>query len=282
MPVEIQPRLLLDDMGYGKLPSFWDDKPVVQGLVKSEDEVLQAVIDLCYDWVNGCSISNAIGVNLDDIGYLWNVDRLLRSDDDYRAAILSIILSSADSGTITDVKRLIKNLTNPTYIGTTLYPKTRFLAARIENAGATKAHQDAVNLAVSAGARSQLYWEPDNVCLIPAIRLASAPEDLLGEFASGTDTIGIELGGLVDTLAVKGVSSSTQYGYFSDPIRALLPFTLETPGTDVTLDFILDGGGVSPFEALLPGGLTDEVVLSGASGAAVITIGRTLGLSAPL
>lgn len=280
MPVEIQPRLILEGMDYGRMPPYWDDKPVARGLIKAEEVVLQQTLDLMYEWVNGTSISNAEGKNLDDIGYLWNVDRLLRNDSDYRQAILSVMLSSYDSGTITDVKRLIKNLTSPTYIATTLYPKTRFLAARVENTGVNQAVQQAVNKAVSSGARSQLYWEPSNVCLIPAIRLTGAPDDLLGEFASGTDTIGVELGGITDTLAVK--TTSNQYGYFSDPLRSLLPFTLESAGTDVTLDFISGDGSIFPFDAIIPGGFIDEVVLSGASGSAVIVAGRTLALSAPV
>ncbi len=281
MPVEIQPRLVLDDIDYGRMPPYWDNKPVVQGLIRAEDNVLQQVVDVIYSWINGSTISNAEGKNLDDIGYLWNVDRLLRSDTEYRQAILGVMLGSYDSGTITDVKRLINNLTNPTYIATTLYPQTRFLAARVENAGVTAENQAIVNKAVSSGARSQLYWEPSNVCLIPAIRLSGTPDELLGEFSSGVDTIGIELGGGVnDTLAIR--TTSGQYGYFSDPIRALLPFTLESLGSEVTLDFILDGGTVSPFDAILPGGFTDNVILSGGSGADTVIIGRTLAMSAPV
>lgn len=281
MPVEIQPRLVLDDIDYGRMPPYWDNKPIATGLIQAEDNVLQQVVDVIYSWVNGSTISNAQGKNLDDIGYLWNVDRLLRNDEEYRQAILGTMLSSYDSGTITDIKRLIKNLTAPSYVATTLYPETRFLAARVENAGVTAENQVAVNKAVSSGARSQLYWEPSNVCLIPAIRLAGSPEDLLGEFSSGTDTIAVELGvGITDTLAIK--TTSNQYGYFSDPIRALLPFTLVSQGVETTLDFILDGGNTSQFDAILPGGFTDPVILSGVSGSAVIMAGRTLALSAPV
>ena len=278
MPVEIQPRLILEDMDYGRMPPYWDDKPVAQGLIKAEDTVLQQTVDLIYKWVNGTSISNAEGKNLDDIGYLWNVERLLRNDEVYRQAILGVMLGSYDSGTITDVKRLIKNLTSPTYIRTTLYPQTRYLSVHIEGAGATKETQDIVNKAVSAGARSQLHWEPSNICLMPAIRISTtAVDEILGELDSGTTTLTVELGsGATDTLGIKG--SVEQYGYFAAPERALLPFTLESEGTSIPLDFITATGEVQPFEAILPGGLTAIVEISGGTTSAVVTSGRTLAL----
>lgn len=278
MPTEIQPRLLLDELVYGKLPPYWDDKPVVQGLVKAEDTILQAAVDLCWQWINGTTISTAVGKNLDDIGYLWNIDRQRRDDDTYRQAILGTMLGSYDSGTIPDVKRLIKNLTSPTRIRTTLYPNTRYLSVHIEGASADKSTQDVVNKAVSSGARSQLHWEPSNVCLMPAIRLSvSSTDELLGELDTGTTSLVVELGGgATDTLGIRG--SSETYGYFAAPERSLLPFTLESASAGVTLDFINDSGDALPFDAVLPGGLTDSIEISGGATSAVISSGRTLAL----
>lgn len=276
--VEILPALVLDYVSVGGLPPYWGDKPLVQGLYKAIMETFQKANDLVYDWINGTTISNAGGKNLDDIGFLWNIPRGLMDDATYRQAILSGMLSSSDSGTLTDIKRLLKSLTNASYIGSCLYPNTRLLVMRVEEAYVGTTVQDTINKAVSSGARSHVYWEPDNVSFIPCNRLqAPSTTDLLAELSSGTSTIVAELGeGLTDTLGVQSTSSEILYPTTKD--RSFLPFTLLTAGASEPLEGVI-GGVEIPLQATLPGGFTSTLELSGVGSSSIIISGRTLALS---
>ena len=60
---------------------------MVQGLYKAVNASLQQYFDTIKDWADGTTISNAVGNNLDDIGYRYNLARQGLNDDEYRLAI---------------------------------------------------------------------------------------------------------------------------------------------------------------------------------------------------
>lgn len=275
--VEVLNRLLLSEISEGKLPPYWNDSPGVQGLYKSVENTFQAYINTVHAWVNGTTLSNAIGKNLDDIGYLWNVKRLLRTDDQYRQAILSVILASTDSGTPTDVKRLIRSITSTPLIRTTSYPKTRYTSFRIENAFATKSTRNEIDKAVSSGSRSQVYWEPSNVCFIPCIKKGSAGiNELQAVTGSGNESILAKLGGYEDTIGIPNTLNAVFY--MATPDRSYLPINIIRTGATEILEAITPSGNTAVQSTLL-GGFMEDIELITDEGSLTITSGRTLALS---
>lgn len=278
MPIEILERLIIEDVQLGGLPPFWDDKPILQSLYKTFLIETQQYSDTTYNWINGITISNAAGKNLDDIGYLWDVTRSRRNDVAYRQAILSTMLSASDSGTATDIKRLLKSLTSSPYIGYTLYPNTRYISMRTENSIVSNSVQESLNGATSSGGRTHIYWEPDNESFIPGIRLTTPTYVELGaETGSGLDTISALLGGYTDTLGI--TSSGGEVVYVTTINRAYLPININIVGTTEVLEAVTSSGEVS-MQALEPGGFLSEIeLITGGAGTTVVVSGRTLALT---
>ncbi len=213
MTVELLERIVLANIEEGRLPPYWDDKEVVQGLYKSVTSVFQTFVDLVKGEVEGTTISNAVGKNLDDIGYMFNEDRDGRNDADYRAAILNKMAAFSDSGTTTDVLRYVDSTLNTTYSDITPYPDTRFGTLCVE--GAVVTTQDALNInqKVSSGARVQVLWDAGDLSFVPACLVSAATVDNLQAITdTGNQDIQVQLeAGLLDTLGYTNEESIVIY-----------------------------------------------------------------------
>ena len=80
------------------LPSYWNESPNAKGLLKAFLQAFDNPHNLMFEILNGTSLQDAVGVQLDVIGKLWGVKRSGSNDTDYRAAILNAIsLMTVDS-----------------------------------------------------------------------------------------------------------------------------------------------------------------------------------------
>lgn len=80
------------------------------------DRAVAEELDISLNFLDGTKaqiqISTATGSNLDDIGNLFNLNRIANeSDSTYRARILSYISQASSSGTEDDIKNVITNFT---------------------------------------------------------------------------------------------------------------------------------------------------------------------------
>ncbi|MCP4393547.1 MAG: DUF2612 domain-containing protein [Alphaproteobacteria bacterium] len=85
--------------GLALLPSQWDNKPILRGVLESWLTPLNTTEQCAIDVRDGFNICTAIGAQLDIIGEYFDESRLGRSDTEYRAAILSRISAANGSGT---------------------------------------------------------------------------------------------------------------------------------------------------------------------------------------
>lgn len=256
MTVEVLEKFDIDSVQDGNLPSYWDDKPVALGLHKSYLQLVKNFIELTYSWINGISISNAEGKNLDDIGYEYNVLRSGMTDDDYRLAILVKMSSYSDSGTTTDVIRFVKGAFKANFVDIIQYPATRFAIMRVEGTAIDTRQATTINQKVSSGSRVEVIWEFDNNTFVPSCLITQGlPENLLATLPSGTDNIGVVLeNSLVDTLGYN--TTDNEIVYFSDPWRSVLlqplqdiGLIVESPGGSVITN--TTNSGQQPMAALL-------------------------------
>ena len=102
--------------GMELLPSFWDDKPKARGLLQSLLQAFQNPLDLIFEVLNGTSLTDAEGVQLDVIGKLWNVSRLGDSDSVYRDRIFLRITRQISDSTPEKILEIIKLASNATEI----------------------------------------------------------------------------------------------------------------------------------------------------------------------
>lgn len=256
MTVEIIDQFIVNEITQGKLPPYWDDKAVVQGLYKAVNASLQRYFDTVKDWVDGITISNAIGNNLDDIGYKYNIVRQGLNDDEYRLAILLKMSAYSDSGTTTDVIRFIRSSFLAAFADITQYPDTRFGTCRVEGALITTDRAANINAKVTSGSRLEVTWDYVANGFVPSCLVPSAPlQDLLATLPSGTDTIGATLdGGMFDTL-----------GYVVEDTKTIYPAGLErsvllSGGVDF-LDVVTDHEG-NTIELVTDAGVFPVEVLS--------------------
>lgn len=248
MTVEILERFIVNEITQGTLPPYWDDKEVVQGLIKSINAVFQKYIDTVYDMTNGITISNAMGKNLDDIGYKYNIARQGMTDDEYRLAILLKMAAYSDSGTTTDVIRFVRSSFLASFADITQYPETRFGFMRVEGAVITEDRASNINSKVTSGGRLDITWDYEGQSFVPCCLVPSAPvQDLLAVIPAGTtDTIGITLdAGMFDTL-----------GYLTEDLKTIYPAGLER--SDLSLNgqgmtTVLDSDG-NPIELITDDG----------------------------
>lgn len=254
MTVEILERFIVNEITQGKLPPYWDDKEVVQGLLKSINAVFQKYFDTVYDMTNGITISNATGKNLDDIGYKYNLARQGLNDDEYRLAILLKMSAYSDSGTTTDVIRFVRSSFLAAFADITQYPDTRFGWMRVEGAIITVDQAANINSKVTSGGRLDVSWDYQASGFVPCCLVPSAPiQDLLATLPSGTDTIGATLdGGMFDTL-----------GYITEDLKTIYPAGLERSDLSLNgqgMNIILDSDG-NPIELITDGGVAPLEVL---------------------
>ncbi len=119
--------------GLSKLPAQWDDATNIRGILESWLTPLNTTDEQLIDVRDGFNICSAIGAQLDIIGVFFSIERLGRSDDDYRVAILTTITNSKGSGTPDDILNLADTLTE-----TNLsriwehYPLSAFIGVQVE------------------------------------------------------------------------------------------------------------------------------------------------------
>lgn len=266
MTVEIIDQFIVNEITQGKLPPYWDDKAVVQGLYRAVNASLQRYFDTVKDWADGITISNAVGNNLDDIGYKYNIARQGLNDDEYRLAILLKMSAYSDSGTTTDVIRFIRSSFLAAFADITQYPATRFGTCRVEGALITTDRAANINSKVTSGSRLDITWDYSGNSFVPSCLIASAPpQDLLATTSSGTDTIGVtQDAGILDTL-----------GYVVEDTRIIYPAgidrsTLSVGRQGMTIVYDSDGnpielvtdGGIVPLEVLLDSSLGGKYLSS--------------------
>lgn len=253
---EIQERLVLADLAYGNLPSFWEGK-----LPKAFNEVsLQAIqqfIDDCYAWINGSTISNAAGKNLDDIGFEYNVPRQGMNDDNYRSAILLKMASYSDSGTTTDIIRFVRSAYFAANVDITNYPGLAYGTMIVDGAFIDESRASNINQKVPSGSRVDIMWDIQGESFIPACLIDDiTPDELLvhTDPSGVTDTLGVTLdGGATSTLGY--IIEDSRIGYPQGPDRAQLSISkqgmvalLDSDGNPIEL--ITDSGPV-PLEIFL-------------------------------
>ena len=99
------------EAGLSLLPSQWEDKPVIKGVLAAWLKPLNTIETQALGVRDGFNVNTAIGAQLDIIGQYFNEARAGRTDEDYRNAILSIIASSNGSGTPPQLQSLYQTLT---------------------------------------------------------------------------------------------------------------------------------------------------------------------------
>lgn len=104
-------------LGLDRLPSQFIDSNNIQKLLTVYLDKVQDVITEATDVLDGFQLENAIGVQLDSIGYRVGESRAGRSDDDYRIAIKSRITLNNSQGTPDDVITAAKILSGSDSIG---------------------------------------------------------------------------------------------------------------------------------------------------------------------
>lgn len=266
MTVEIIDQFIVNEITQGKLPPYWDDKAVVQGLYKAVNASLQRYFDTIKDWADGTTISNAVGNNLDDIGYRYNLARQGLNDDEYRLAILLKMAAYSDSGTTTDVIRFIRSSFLAAFADITQYPNTRFGTCRVEGALITTDRADNINAKVTSGSRLDITWDLSGNSFVPAYLIPSAPpQELLATLNSGTDPLGAVLdGGFTDNIGVPVEDVKTVYPAGKDRStlslgRQGMTVLTDTDGNPIEL---ITDDGIVPVEVLLDSSLGGRYLAS--------------------
>jgi hypothetical protein len=85
--------------GLDLLINYWKDKPVAQGLLKSKLREIQELEDVTFQLLNERNVTDAIGEQLNVIGYIVGEKREGRGDEEYRQAILTRISLNRADGT---------------------------------------------------------------------------------------------------------------------------------------------------------------------------------------
>lgn len=104
------------DKGMNLLPSIWDNKLKALGLLRSLLEGFENPNDLLFEILNGTSLFDAIGVQLDLIGRLWDEPRAGKTDDAYRDALYGKITQSIADSTPEKVIELLKTASAATEV----------------------------------------------------------------------------------------------------------------------------------------------------------------------
>lgn len=87
------------EIGFERLIDFWQDKPVVKGLLEAYTRECNKLEELFFQLLNERGIYVAVGQQLDVIGALFGEERDGKGDDEYRAAILGRVTRLNADGT---------------------------------------------------------------------------------------------------------------------------------------------------------------------------------------
>ncbi len=115
------------------LPSQWDDKPVIRGILAAWLTPLNDTEQNALDVRDGFNVNTAIGVQLDIIGDYFDEQRQGRSDTDYRTAILTQISTTNGSGTPNQLIDLFSSITNTSSV--TIYEHYPLSVALLASGG---------------------------------------------------------------------------------------------------------------------------------------------------
>lgn len=151
--------------GLKKLPSQFDNSPVLRGWVKSHLTALQDVHDILFQLLDERGIHTAIGEQLDVLGRIVGEKRYGRSDLSYRLAILNKALINRSSGTPEELISFLKSLTSSEVVKLWEHPSTSAIFYASQNVNAFIAHsiQDAAPLAINTA----ILFDLDQDSLVP-------------------------------------------------------------------------------------------------------------------
>ena len=125
------------------LPQF-KGKPVISAILKGPMTVLQDSLDVAVQIAHTLDLENAEGEQLDLIGKLLNVDRILKTDEQYKLAINVQIIINKSTGTGDSLIETLDSVvgagkyniieTFPAEVQVRLYESQEVLTAEIINA----------------------------------------------------------------------------------------------------------------------------------------------------
>lgn len=87
------------EIGLSRLLEQWKNSPKIQGLLRSYLEQSNELESVAFEVLTERGIFEAVGVNLDVIGALFDISRDGRTDEQYRAAILNYVTTLNGDGT---------------------------------------------------------------------------------------------------------------------------------------------------------------------------------------
>lgn len=242
------PNIQVEDhveIGLDRLIDFWKDKPAVIGLLTSFLEEIQELEDTLHQLNNERSLSTAIGQQLDVLGLLLGVERDGRLDNAYRDALRDRVSSIRASGTIEDVKRTAKILTDATICKVfNHYPACTYLFC---NEPITKDYHEIIQKSHMAGVRTRTFWFNGNDYYTPSHDHTFFEYNLIDDIG---DTFVINDGGVFNLMlrdsfpedSVNGFTSlipgSTEYETVD--LKGRFASLSPTQGPEVTSGYIID------------------------------------------
>jgi hypothetical protein len=201
--------------GLERLVTEWEDKPNVQGLVKSYLQNIEKVEKIYEQLLNERGVFTAIGAQLDVIGTIVGQKRGGNADPEYRQDILNRIAINAADGTPEKIIEILKTITGSAKAQVfEHYPANvhAFISGAPSNSVA-----EALQDITPAGVSSRLMFDAgvDSYIGATAVRIVI---DLALE---NNDEVGLENG---DTLGISDVTITA----FGNGTRSFFPHSLET------------------------------------------------------
>ena len=211
--------------GLDRLISFWENKPVVKGKIKAELEEIQSLVDAIFEVVEGTTLTSAVDKQLDNYGELFDVERLGRSNDEYRSVILNKIANQTTSGTPTELINLIKTTTGASYGNIYEYESNHRYAILYASGVVTETLARSIDSSAPAGAKIDVLFDATDTCLVPAIAIQGGIPDILGATTdSGLDSVGARVSATeVYDISLYTNSNPIVYYYPRGADRAILP-----------------------------------------------------------
>lgn len=202
--------------GLSQLPSQWENSPRVRGLLESWLRQLNTFESNLIDVRDGFNMQTAIGAQLDIIGGYFSVNRLGRSDSDYRNAILTVIASGNGSGTPDQMISLFSSMANTGDVQYWEHPPLSFtmLANNGDESGASDAQY--MSSAKPAGTEfAAVMYDPYGYCWIGYE--ATVQQDQIIDNL-GNDIVDDLNNKIVANIIVDGIDDGTKRYSFVDQI----------------------------------------------------------------
>lgn len=146
-----------EETGLSRLISQWTDKPVMRGLVQSFMQSVQGLEDDLMALLNERNIYDAIGEQLDVIGLIVGVERLGRTDEEYRNELLKQIAINNSDGSTENVISVMESITGTDSVSLwEHFPASYFL---IIHGGYFSGIADTLDAVSSAGVKATLLFD---------------------------------------------------------------------------------------------------------------------------